>query len=360
MPRPTIAPTGLKVELTATTALLKWKGVGPVESYEINVAEGARLGSVWIPTHSRHPRFLKRGLKRGTQHTYSVRARNADGVGPASPPVRFTTPIASLHNTLFFKRSVNSLDDLVRVKAYSNSSTSIPEVADNNYETFSKVKDYNINTSLNNKPTRVDAFFVISKGVARHSGTPTGGSGSGWRNVPIPASVRNWEGTEVSTTVDGFQHHLFLLGSHFTAKSVRVQFVGTNVEIYELQLLEFGIEIDANSDFTDIEPDFVDRAGVVHPLPGGRIEHSEPIGNAREKWEVTYTVKVIPGQTALESVDNFLRWRQRNRNHFHFQEWTRYPGRGYPATFVDKRVPVRLRSDNKTLGDVVTFKIAEQ
>ena len=33
-------------------------------------------------------------------------------------------------------------------------------------------------------------------------------------------------------------------------------------------LLEFGFEIDANSDFTEINPDFVDRSGVVHPDAG--------------------------------------------------------------------------------------------
>ena len=42
-------------------------------------------------------------------------------------------------------------------------------------------------------------------------------------------------------------------------------------KIVEVMLLEFGLEIDANSDFTQINPDFVDREGVVHPYPGGGI-----------------------------------------------------------------------------------------
>ena len=45
------APTGLKVELTPTTAVLKWAAAtegGEVEEYEVNVAEGRHLGTTWI------------------------------------------------------------------------------------------------------------------------------------------------------------------------------------------------------------------------------------------------------------------------------------------------------------------------
>ena len=37
----------------------------------------------------------------------------------------------------------------------------------------------------------------------------------------------------------------------------------------EIMLLEFGLEIDANSDFTEIATNFVDRSGVVHSDPPG-------------------------------------------------------------------------------------------
>ena len=57
----------------------------------------------------------------------------------------------------------------------------------------------------------------------------------------MPATVKNWEGTEVSTVVAGFQHDLYLLDSHFTATSVRMTFTGTDAKIYEIMLLEFGI-----------------------------------------------------------------------------------------------------------------------
>ena len=117
--------------------------------------------------------------------------------------------------------------------------------------------------------------------IEGHSAEPTGGTGSGYSNRMMPLTVKNWEGTEVSTVVAGFQHDLYLLDQHFTATSVRLTFTGANAKIYEIMLLEFGIEIDANSDFTEIATNFVDRSGVVHPDPGGGIAiHLRSVGDA--------------------------------------------------------------------------------
>ncbi|MXW07561.1 MAG: hypothetical protein F4Z87_05475, partial [Gammaproteobacteria bacterium] len=110
----------------------------------------------------------------------------------------------------------------------------------------------------------MDAVFVKGIGIEGHSATPTGGSGSGYSNRRMPATVKNWEGTDVNTLVNGFQHDLYLLDAHFTATSVRLTFTGTDVKIAEVMLLEFGISIDANGDFTEINADFVDRSGEIH------------------------------------------------------------------------------------------------
>ncbi len=269
-------------------------------------------------------------------------------------------PIASLHNALFFKECVNYRDAGERVSEPGNASNVIREVADNDYTTFSTETGYDINIAVGGNPTRVDAIFVKSKGVTRHSGTPTGGSGSGWTQVDLPATLENYEGTEVSTTVAGFQHHLYLLPAHFTATSVHVQFEGSGVEVYAVMLLEFGLEIDANGDFTQIDPDFVDREGVIHSDPGGGIAHDSPVGSERDKWEIEYVVRVVPGKTLLETPEDFLYWRSENRNHVHAMEPSRFPARIFPATFVRKSVPVRYRTDDKTGGEVLNFRVAEQ
>ena len=55
------------------------------------------------------------------------------------------TPIASLHNALFFKACVNYYEQGARVSKHGDPSNIIRAVADNNYKTHSTVKDYTIN-----------------------------------------------------------------------------------------------------------------------------------------------------------------------------------------------------------------------
>ena len=357
------APTGLKVELTPTTAVLKWAAAtegGEVEAYEVSYAEGASLGTTWIGTGASGTRFFVKRLKRGTQYTFGVRGRNSEGAGDASHPVTQNTPIASLHNALFFKACVNYFDDGARISEHGNPSNIIRAVGDNNYQTFTREKDMVLNIAVNGQPTRVDAIFVKGIDIEGHSAEPTGGTGVGYNNRMMPLVVKNWEGTEVSTVVAGFQHDLYLLDSHFTATSVRMTFTGANAKITEIMLLEFGLEIDSNADFTQINPDFVDRSGVVHPDAGSGIAYSPSIGNGRDKWEIDYVVKVVPGKTLLETPEEFLYWRSENRNHVHAQEPSRKPWRIFPAVFLKKRVPVRLRTDDKLAGEVLNFRVAEQ
>ena len=357
------APTGLKVELTPTTALLKWAAAtdgGDADEYEVNVAEGASLGSTWIGTGSTGTRFFVKRLKRGTQYTFGVRGRNSEGAGEASSPVTQNTPIASLHNALFFKECVNYFDDGARVSVHGNPSELVRAVADNNYKTFTREKDLVINIAVGGNPTRVDAIFVKGQDIEGHSAEPTGGTGSGYSNRMMPATVKNWEGTEVSTVVAGFQHDLYLLDPHFTATSVRLTFTGADAKIVEIMLLEFGLEIDANADFTQINPDFVDRTGVVHPDAGDGIAYSPSIGDGRDKWQVDYVVRVVPGKTLLETPEDFLYWRSDNRNHVHAMEPSRFPLRIFPSVFMRKSVPIRYRTDSKTSGEILSFRVAEQ
>ena len=355
------APTAVTVVvLSGTTALLTWKSPGDVTGFQVNWAAGSSVGSNWRSGRGTQTSYVVTGLNRQTQYAFSVRGVNRAGEGARSQIKTATTPVASPHNALFFKECVNYIGGGVRVKKHGNPSQIIRSVADNDYGTFSQEKDYTVDISRNGAATRVDAFFVKCKGVSRHSGTPSGGSGSGWTHVTVPATVRNYEGRSVSTTVAGFQHHLLLLDSHFTAKTVRLQFQGSGVRIYEVMLLEFGLEIDANGDFTEIAPDFVDRSGEIRSGPGGRLSYGAPIGAGRDTWEIAYGVAVVPGKTLLQTPQAFLYWRSENRNHVHAMEPSRFPWRLFPATFVGDRVPVRYRTDDKTAGEILSFSVAER
>ena len=368
-PPPPVTTPGMQENLTvtfptATSALLKWErpssGIIDVDTYEVSVAAGSSPGTNYVATGSTRTRYLVTGLQRSTQYTFTVRGRNADGAGPASSPVTGNTPIASLHNALFFKECVNYFDDGARVSEHGNPSNIIRAAADNDYNTSTTEKDLSINIAVGGNPTRVDAVFVKGIGIDGHSAVPTGGSGSGYSNRQMPATVENWEGTDVSTIVNGFQHDLYLLDQHFTATSVRMTFTGAGAKIYEVMLLEFGISIDANGDFTEIATNFVDREGIIHSDPGGGIVYDSPIGSERDKWQVDYVVKIVPGKTLLETPEEFLYWRSENRNHVFCMEPSRFPWRIFPAVFVGKSVPVRYRTDDKTGGEILSFRVSEQ
>ena len=193
VPRFTTAPMGVSVELTPRTALITWKAPtngASITEYEISYAEGASPGTMWIPTGSRSTRFLVKGLKRGTQYTWQVRGVTESGAGDASSPVTARTPIASLHNALFFKSCVNYFEQGARVSEYGNPSNIIRAVADNDYRTHSTVKDYIINIAVNGQPTRVDAIFVKGIDIEGHSAEPMGGTGVGYNNRMMPSTVQ--------------------------------------------------------------------------------------------------------------------------------------------------------------------------
>ena len=144
-------------------------------------------------------RFFVKRLKRGTQYTFGVRGRNSEGAGDASHPVTQNTPIASLHNALFFKQCVNYFDDGARVSEYGDPTHLVRAAADHDYKTFTTEKDLVINIAVGGNPTRIDAIFVKGIDIEGHSAEPTGGTGSGYSNRMMPSTVKNWEGSDVST-----------------------------------------------------------------------------------------------------------------------------------------------------------------
>ena len=110
---------------------------------------------------------------------------------------------------------MNYFDDGARVSEYGSPSNMIRAVADNDYRTFTTEKDLVINIAVNGQPTRVDAIFVKGIDIEGHSVEPTGGTGSGYSNRMMPSTVKNWEGTDVSTTVAGFPAPFIVTGQSF-------------------------------------------------------------------------------------------------------------------------------------------------
>ena len=45
--------------------------------------------------------------------------------------------------------------------------------------------------------------------------------------------------------------------------------------------------------------------------------YDTPIRNQRDKWEIDYVARIVPGKTLIRTPEEFLYWRSDNRNHVH-------------------------------------------
>ena len=160
----------------------------------------------------------------------------------------------------------------------------------------------------------------------------------------------------------GFKHDLYEITATTTAKSVRMQFTGSNLRIYALALLETGLEINtngANRAFSRIEPRLTDRTGrLVEDRRTGGVRWVEKLGASREKWLVDLQIEFKRNVTVTSK--EFTYWRAANRNCFFANEFSRNPDEVYPAAFTDLEIANPYRNRWKGLGRRVPCQIGER
>ena len=237
----------------------------------------------------------------------------------------------------------------------------INAVVDNRYTTFSSEATYIVDTRRGGGASRLTHLFTKTVGVTDVSLTVTDGSGTGFANRPVPTVVIPDEGGSVETTVDGFQHALYALPSGISASEVTLGFGGNaqSRRVVAFMLLSEGVVINANRDYSRIDPRRVDRTGRVHRNPRGGIKRVAPIGAGRQKWELDLSVMFVPGIQTL-TAKAFLSWMEAHPNFVYAREWNRYADEIYPATFLELDVPSRYRGLWKLAGNVVHFRVGER
>ena len=358
-------PENLSVaSITLTTARIEWDPPlnlsGALETYQVRFRQGSGAWSDWISTRFRQYHVF-RGLRPGTAYGFQGRTKYASGISSATGEVAATTPLASLHNAIIFKFPANYNDDNDRVTV-RGATRVVREMVDNDYNTYSAEDDVDVNIAdADGNATRVDAIVVKCSGVTSHQGDPTGGSGSGWAARTIPDTVENYAGDSVSTTVGGFQHDLYLLDTHFTATSVRLRFTGSDIKIYAVMLLEIVAQWDVNQIETlSADPEQIDKAARLQQTQGRGPALASVLGGERPKWEIDYSVKVIPGRTINQVVDELLHDLDTHENCAFAREFTRFPDQAYPAVMMSERIQTRLIGQSKVSGEAVNFRIGEQ
>ena len=262
----------------------------------------------------------------------------------------------NLSSAYIFKPSIAHDGDRVTERG---TTTVIRTMTDNKYTTFSTETDVDIDTSdADGNATRIDTLALKLKNVDSYSFTPTGGSGSGFSNRAIPTEYTTRDGRTQSAIVNGFQHEIYFLPTHVTATEVRLQFTGSNIEVYAVMLLETVVEI-PDGEFVEVSPRKVDRAGRIHELPNGDVDRGSVLGAERWKWEIDYRLKVTR-RTSQTSVASVLRLLAENTDIVFMQEPARYPSRWYPASQILLSKPTPLRTRQKQDGYTVPFEVAEQ
>ena len=204
--------------------------------------------------------------------------------------------------------------------------------------------------------TSIDYVFIKAKGDnIAYSFVPTGGAGTGFTNRTIPTTVTNFEGDTVSTIVSGFIHELYPLPASVTASSVQLTFTGTNMQIYAVMLLQLGMEINANSRYTSIAFNKVDRSGVLQQSNGGQVRRQPAIGNTRFKWTGDYRCVF-----SEHSVPEFMAYVENNLNGAFALEFSRHPARVFPMTFPALRMANGYLGPVRDAGEYVEFQVAER
>ena len=294
-------------------------------------------------------------FRKDTVFRVRFRAKSADGSTDATYLLTVNgSRLIWMHSTLLCKPPIHYEAGRVEIRG---TSTKVTQMTDNRYETHSTEMDVDVDVSDGSNATKIDAVAFVSKNVDSYSLTPTGGSGSGFSDRDVPSSFDTRDGRSQSRVLGGFQWEFYPLPAQITATSVRLQFSGTDVEMYAVMLLELLTEI-RDGEFVDVVAEKVDRAGSVSENDNGRVDRASRLGAERWKWETQYLLNVGEKLT-YDSEAEVLRFLSANPDVFCVQEAARYPARMHVAVVSNLELSPEQKGLYKGAGSIVPFSVAE-
>ena len=267
---------------------------------------------------------------------------------------------------------------------YGGARSQYPEVADNDYNTFTSQTSFLLNIdSAGDGSGDARAFtdiFVKGKGIASYTAAFTDAENiTSPANRTIPQMVTNDSNDPTSINVDGFQNDLYriwgaatdfgsadesLFGVKPKAKAITLTFTAATAQtprIYEVMVLDRLLTINSDGRFSRIEYDSLDL-GINDPDLRGRLSYVPPIGGERDKWICNLTlynprsVGVPVPDPLAEQLIYFIR---RYKQFVFAAEYNRYPERVFPALWNDPRTAIRYLNRWKGGGRRVSFAVRE-
>lgn len=179
--------------------------------------------------------------------------------------------------------------------------------------------------------------------------------------------------TVTSIAVAGFSSGTFNIGTPsgtLSAQEVQLTFIGANVQIYEIMLLESVLGLASDRSFVGIDTNYEANSILQTNIRGG-VSRIRSLAS-RGKWSISYQAlfhSASPRSTGVTSPnsiasnvvtqDEFFRVMRENPNFVVAQDFDRFPTRVFPATWGDARIPQSYVSRVISAGAVVDFEVRE-
>ena len=141
----------------------------------------------------------------------------------------------------------------------------------------------------------------------------------------------------------------------------------SNIQIYEVMVLNEQLSLDANGRFTEIIYKISDTSSILKKDLAERVSKIAPLRNERWKWTIDYTALFRGSEINTEESDedqynkliNFIK----DREHGNFaisSEFSRYPDRVFPCTIPSPDLQLGyLSSSYKGSGESISLTIQE-
>ena len=267
-------------------------------------------------------------------------------------------PLETEHDSIFFKYPLN----------YGITNTP-SKVSDNDYNTYYTPTSAIIQT-IGSANVNYTHIFIKCQNVASIVSNPSNLLGSDFISIEKNISVRNFEGTSIPLSVRGYQHFLIDVRDadidpkqRRSGTSVSLTFTSmTNLtmRIHEIIILDEILRLGANSEYTKIEYDRLDRGGLIQSDLASNLTKAPAINNTRWKWNVNYGAIFghDPDRFDRDKYEELLDFMEKYPNFTFACEYTRHPDRVFPALFPDLNVQLRFLNRYKNTNNAF-FRISE-
>ena len=272
-----------------------------------------------------------------------------------------------LHESKFFKYPINYLD--FDIRNVDINGDEVPQIADNDYNTFGTSTRYVIDISDGSNATSFTHIFLKSTGVSQISISSSGGVHTNETGINIPTTVVNYAGIDVRINPDGYQNYLHesydRIGNKPTATSLTIEVDAGDV--YELMILDEVMFLDSNRQYTEISYKLSDRSSILQKDIADRITKVPGINDDRWKWDTDYQATFLaehisnidPNEDLYNKLINFIRNRPVSNNFVFCGEYSAYPERVAPCTFPNTDMQVAFLSRSKSSGESINFTVME-